>query len=236
MCHCLYCRSRPSACCCGCLSPMMPSRSSEIHQDPEVIARKQVTLTAPPGGIEVGARNVDRMLRHWDRRGYGQWAVVERATARVIGCVGFLQPDDSPISSSAGLSVGRAGATASRRKRRGRRSTGRGAPSTIDHVMSLIGRTIRVDSRRDQDRPALRGGGHLPVEWRERVDLRNPQGRRVMLKGFKEFVLRGKRPRSRHRRRHRRRVQQGRHRAGEGPDYAAHRRHRRQSLISRRWS
>jgi len=67
-----------------------------IHQDPEVIALKHVTLTAPPGGIEVGARNVDRMLRHWSRRGYGQWAVVERATARVIGCVGFLQLDDSP--------------------------------------------------------------------------------------------------------------------------------------------
>ena len=69
----------------------------EIHQDPEVIARQQVTLTSPPGGIEVGARNVDRMLRHWDRLGYGQWAGVERATARVIGCVGFQHPESAEV-------------------------------------------------------------------------------------------------------------------------------------------
>ena len=68
----------------------------EIHQDPEVLARKEVTLTAPPGGIEVGVRNIDRMLRHWDRWGYGEWAVVEKATARVIGRVGFLKPDNWP--------------------------------------------------------------------------------------------------------------------------------------------
>ena len=66
----------------------------EIHQDPEVLALKLVTLTGPPGGIEVGLRNVDRMLRHWDRHGYGQFTVVEKATARVVGCVGFVQPDN----------------------------------------------------------------------------------------------------------------------------------------------
>ncbi len=29
----------------------------EIHQDPEVLAQGLVTLTAPPGGIEVALRN-----------------------------------------------------------------------------------------------------------------------------------------------------------------------------------
>ena len=41
----------------------------EIHQDPEVLAQGLVTLTAPPGGIDVALRNVDRMLRHWKRYG-----------------------------------------------------------------------------------------------------------------------------------------------------------------------
>ena len=50
-----------------------------IHQDPEVLEKKQVTLTAPTGGIEVGLLNVRRMLRHWDQKGYGQWAVVEKS-------------------------------------------------------------------------------------------------------------------------------------------------------------
>jgi RimJ/RimL family protein N-acetyltransferase len=68
----------------------------EIHQDPEVIELKQVTLTEPPGGIDLALRNVERILRHWRLRGYGQWAVVEKATGDVIGCVGFFYPEGWP--------------------------------------------------------------------------------------------------------------------------------------------
>jgi RimJ/RimL family protein N-acetyltransferase len=68
----------------------------EIHQDPEVIELKQVTLTEPPGGLDVAVRNVERMDRHWRQRGYGQWAVVEKATSEVIGCVGFYNPEGWP--------------------------------------------------------------------------------------------------------------------------------------------
>lgn len=62
----------------------------EIHLDPEVLAQGLVTLTAPPGGIDVALRNIDAMLRHWKQYGYGRWSVVERATGEVIGCVGFF--------------------------------------------------------------------------------------------------------------------------------------------------
>jgi RimJ/RimL family protein N-acetyltransferase len=68
----------------------------EIHQDPEVLEKGLVTLTAPPGGIDVALRNINRMRRHWDRYHYGQWSVVDSATDQVIGCVGFYreeQPD-----------------------------------------------------------------------------------------------------------------------------------------------
>jgi RimJ/RimL family protein N-acetyltransferase len=69
----------------------------EIHLDPEVLAQGLVTLTveglvtltAPPGGIDLALRNVERMLRHWKDYGYGQWSVVEKNTGNVIGCVGF---------------------------------------------------------------------------------------------------------------------------------------------------
>ena len=67
-----------------------------IHQDPEVLEKKQVTLTAPTGGPEVGLQNVRRMLRHWDEQGYGQWAVVEKSSAQVIGCVGLYHPKGWP--------------------------------------------------------------------------------------------------------------------------------------------
>jgi RimJ/RimL family protein N-acetyltransferase len=122
----------------------------EIHQDPEVIARKQVTLTSPVGGIEVGARNVDRMLRHWDARGYGQWTVVERATARVIAYVGFLDPEGGDVE--LGWIV--------RRSRWGNGFATEAARAAVDwafrtgrldYVMSLIGKdnpaSIRVATK-----------------------------------------------------------------------------------------
>ncbi len=134
----------------------------EIHQDPEVIARQQVTLTAPPGGIEVGARNVDRMLRHWDTLGYGQWAVVERATARVIGCVGFQHPEGA--EAELGWIV--------RRSRWGNGFASEAARAaidwawrtgTLDHVISLIGKdnpaSIRVATKIGQ---RLEGEGICP--------------------------------------------------------------------------
>jgi len=68
----------------------------DIHQDPEAIELKQVTLLEAPGGIDLARRNVERMLRHWSRCGYGQWAVVEKATNEVIGCVGFFYPNGWP--------------------------------------------------------------------------------------------------------------------------------------------
>src|SRR5256885_8751759 len=68
----------------------------DIHQDPELIELKQITLTEPVGGIDLALRNVERMLRHWESRRFGQWAVVEKNTGLVIGCVGFYNPAGWP--------------------------------------------------------------------------------------------------------------------------------------------
>jgi RimJ/RimL family protein N-acetyltransferase len=64
----------------------------DILWDPEVVARKQVTLHEPPAGIELARRNTGEMIRQWQLRGYGQWCVVEKAGGQVIGCVGFYHP------------------------------------------------------------------------------------------------------------------------------------------------
>jgi RimJ/RimL family protein N-acetyltransferase len=66
----------------------------EIHQDPEVM--KRITLAAPQGGITVAWRNVALMIGHWQIRGYGQWAVVEKESGRVIGSVGLYNPEGWP--------------------------------------------------------------------------------------------------------------------------------------------
>ena len=64
-----------------------------ILWDPEVVANKQVTLTEPPGGLDLALKNTNGMLRQWERRGYGQWSVVEKATEHLIGIVGFYHPE-----------------------------------------------------------------------------------------------------------------------------------------------
>jgi len=64
-----------------------------ILWDPEVVEQKQVTLREPPGGLDLALKNINSMVRQWERRGYGQWSVVEQATGHVIGCVGFYHPE-----------------------------------------------------------------------------------------------------------------------------------------------
>jgi RimJ/RimL family protein N-acetyltransferase len=70
-----------------------------IHQDPEVLEKKQVTLTAPPGGLEGGVQNVRRMLRHWDQQGYGLIAPDNLRSIRVATKVGelFERADQDPV-------------------------------------------------------------------------------------------------------------------------------------------
>jgi RimJ/RimL family protein N-acetyltransferase len=66
-----------------------------ILWDPDVVAQKQVTLTEAPGGLDLALKNTNGMLRQWELRGYGQWSVIEKATGRVIGIVGFYNPERS---------------------------------------------------------------------------------------------------------------------------------------------
>ena len=46
-------------------------------------------------------RSLAWMLGHWQLRGYGQWAVEEQATGRLLGRIGLLNPEGWP-----GLEIG----------------------------------------------------------------------------------------------------------------------------------
>jgi RimJ/RimL family protein N-acetyltransferase len=48
------------------------------------------------GGITGAWRAIASLVGHWHLRGYGQWAVVERATGKVIGRVGPWYPEGWP--------------------------------------------------------------------------------------------------------------------------------------------
>jgi RimJ/RimL family protein N-acetyltransferase len=118
----------------------------EIHEDPEVI--RHITIVGQPNGRPSAWRLLALMLGHWHLRGYGQWAVVEKATRHVIGRVGLWNPEGWP-----GVEVG----WVIRRSRWGNGFATEAARESIrfafdevgaDHLISIIrpdnARSIRV--------------------------------------------------------------------------------------------
>ncbi len=67
-----------------------------IFWDPEVVEKKQVTLTEAPGDLDLARRKTASLVGHWESRGFGLWTVVEKASGEVIGCVGLQQWDGWP--------------------------------------------------------------------------------------------------------------------------------------------
>jgi RimJ/RimL family protein N-acetyltransferase len=79
------------------LRPPQPSDFQvfvEIHDDREVL--RFLPGTARPGDRGGAWRAFAVQLGHWQIRGYGQWAVVEKASGVVIGRVGLWYPEGWP--------------------------------------------------------------------------------------------------------------------------------------------
>jgi RimJ/RimL family protein N-acetyltransferase len=66
----------------------------EIHGDPEVM--RHITVIGQPGGRAAAWRTLALLIGHWHMLGYGEWAVVEKATGQVIGRVGLRNPEGWP--------------------------------------------------------------------------------------------------------------------------------------------
>lgn len=62
---------------------------ARIAADPEVMRY----IHAGPLTRDQAWWNLARYVGHWHLRGYGMWAVVERASGEVIGHIGFLNPE-----------------------------------------------------------------------------------------------------------------------------------------------
>ena len=63
----------------------------EFMWDPEVVEKKQVTLTEAPGDRELARRKTTALVDHWESKRFGLWTVVEKSTGQVIGCVGLQE-------------------------------------------------------------------------------------------------------------------------------------------------
>ncbi len=103
-----------------------------------------------------------RYLGHWQLRGYGLWAVVERASGRLVGHLGFLEPEGGH-----GFEMGWALA----RDAWGKGYALEGTRAALEHAFTALGRdhvvcVIRPENARSI-RLAERLGGRLEREIEE---------------------------------------------------------------------
>jgi RimJ/RimL family protein N-acetyltransferase len=77
-------------------------------------------------------RQMAMLLGHWQLRGYGNWAVEERATGRLIGRIGFHNPEGWP-GFELGWVLGR--------EHWGRGYATEGARRALAHAFEAMGRT-----------------------------------------------------------------------------------------------
>jgi RimJ/RimL family protein N-acetyltransferase len=64
----------------------------DMHNAPDVLALLGLSQTDRAAAW----RTFAQLLGHWQLRGWGQWAVCDRETGRVIGRVGFWFPEGAP--------------------------------------------------------------------------------------------------------------------------------------------
>jgi RimJ/RimL family protein N-acetyltransferase len=99
-----------------------------IHADPEVM--RYLGDGRPKSRAESWLMMAS-YLGHWELRGYGLWAVEEKATRRFIGRIGLLNPEGWP-----GLEV----AWTLARNRWGNGFATEGARAALDHAFSILKR------------------------------------------------------------------------------------------------
>jgi|SRR5690348_4616155 RimJ/RimL family protein N-acetyltransferase len=99
-----------------------------IHADPEVM--RYLGDGRPKSRAETWLMMAS-YLGHWELRGYGLWAVEEKATRRFIGRIGLLNPEGWP-----GLEV----AWTLARDRWGNGFATEGARAALEHAFSILKR------------------------------------------------------------------------------------------------
>ena len=67
---------------------------AELTADPLVM--RYLQPGKPPYTRSEAWRSIAFFMGHWQMRGYGHWAVEEKSTRRMIGRIGFLNPEGWP--------------------------------------------------------------------------------------------------------------------------------------------
>jgi RimJ/RimL family protein N-acetyltransferase len=92
-------------------------------------------------------RHMAFLIGHWQLRGYGHWAVEEKATGRVIGRLGFLNPEGWP-----GFEVGWTLA----RDAWGKGYASEGARHALSHAFTEMGRRRVISLIHPENRASIK--------------------------------------------------------------------------------
>ena len=92
-------------------------------------------------------RHMAFLIGHWQLRGYGHWAVEEKATGRVIGRLGFLNPEGWP-----GFEVGWTLA----RDSWGKGYASEGARHALRHAFTEMGRRRVISLIHPENRASIK--------------------------------------------------------------------------------
>jgi RimJ/RimL family protein N-acetyltransferase len=74
-------------------------RESDLDDYAQMCADPMVMRYLGPGTVMTRAeawRSIAFFMGHWHMRGYGHWAVEEKVTGRMIGRIGFMNPEGWP--------------------------------------------------------------------------------------------------------------------------------------------
>ena len=107
-------------------------------------------------------RQIAMILGHWSLRGYGLWAVEERATGALVGRIGHFEPEGWP-----GFELG----WMLRRASWGQGYAIEGARRALAHAFTEMGRDHLISLIRPANQPSIRVAEKLGETLEGRTDL-----------------------------------------------------------------
>jgi RimJ/RimL family protein N-acetyltransferase len=134
-----------------------------MYADPEVM---RFLEDGYPLDRAAAFRSIAVHIGHWHLRGYGQWALVERATGELVGRAGLWQPEGWP-----GLEVGWL---------LDRGSWGRGfateaGRAAIDYAFGVVGARRVISLIRPGNHPSIRVAERLGESHQDTLEVAGGQ-------------------------------------------------------------
>src|SRR5438128_10033523 len=86
-------------------------REGDVELMAAIYAEPQVVRYLRPLDLEGTRQQLSRFVDHWEKHGFGLWAVEERASGRLIGRIGLVHHDDwaeTPHDAEVGWTLERA--------------------------------------------------------------------------------------------------------------------------------